>query len=352
MLQNLKYLAAYLLPVSAWLGLHYGGYYSFGSLYLAFVILPIFELMFSGTDANNSDEQEAKLLTTRLFDILLYLNVPILYGLIGYFFFLSANANLTPLEQIGGVVNLGILTGALGINVAHELGHRATRYEQILAQILLLPALYMHFFVEHNRGHHKNVATDADPASARFGESVYAFWWRSVSGSWLGAWQLEADRCQKEGKNAHSFQNLMWQFVAFQTGWLIAIACIFGWWTSVLAIGVAIIAFLLLETVNYIEHYGLRRQQLPNGRYEAVAPHHSWNSNHDLGRIFLYELTRHSDHHYRANRKYQILRHHHQSPQLPLGYPASMLMALLPPLWYRVMNSKIEPLLQQQQPQR
>ena len=123
--------------------------------------------------------------------------------------------------------------------------------------------------------------------------------------------------------------------------YLIAVWALFGWSGVAFAVAIALLAILQLETVNYIEHYGLRRKKMPSGFYEKVGPQHSWNSNHEFGRILLYELTRHSDHHYKATRKYQILRHFDKSPQLPHGYPASMMMALLPPLWFSVMDKRI-----------
>jgi alkane 1-monooxygenase len=199
----------------------------------------------------------------------------------------------------------------------------------------------MHFFIEHNLGHHKNVATDEDPASARMGENMYAFWWRSVKDSYLGAWRLEAERLKKAGLAPYSVANHMIWFQMIQIIYLILIGLFFGFTGILMAIGFAIIGFLLLESVNYIEHYGLRRQKLASGRYEPVLPKHSWNSNHELGRIFLYELTRHSDHHYKSTRKYQVLRHYEEAPQLPFGYPMSILVASFPPIWFRMMNKRV-----------
>jgi alkane 1-monooxygenase len=232
------------------------------------------------------------------------------------------------------------MAGACGINVAHELGHRDNKWEQRLAQLMLLPSLYQHFFVEHNRGHHKNVATDQDPASARLGENLYRFWVRSIVGGWRSAWALEKERLAKLGEPSRTWANLMWRFSAAQAAWLLAVWAWSGWETVLAALAVALVSVLLLESVNYIEHYGLRRQLLPSGRPEPVSPLHSWNSDHEIGRIFLYELTRHSDHHFKSTRKYQILRHMDESPQLPFGYPMSIVLALFPPVWFRVMDKR------------
>lgn len=341
MWKDAKYLIAYIAPLAGYLGIYYGGVWSLGSIYVGFVLIPIVEQILPKSDANLAPEVEEKQALSRFFDVLLYLNIPILYGLIAFFFYRLSQGGLTTGEIIGMICNVGLIVGTCGINVGHELGHRTTRYEQIMAKILLLPALYMHFYIEHNRGHHKNVATPEDPASARLGENIYAFWFRSVIGSYVNAWKLEAERLRRLDQPVLSWQNEMLRFQVFQIAYLVAVGLIFSWWMIGYALAIAVFGFLMLESVNYIEHYGLRRELLPNGRYEHVTPRHSWNSDHELGRIFLYELTRHSDHHYKATRKYQVLRHLDESPQLPLGYPASIIASLVPPVWFGVMNRKV-----------
>lgn len=341
MWKDAKYLIAYIAPLAGYLGVYYGGVWSLGSIYIGFVLIPIIEQILPKSDANLPPEAEEKKALSRFFDVLLYLNIPILYGLIAFFFYRLSQGGLTTGEIIGMICNVGLIVGTCGINVGHELGHRVTKYEQIMAKILLLPALYMHFYIEHNRGHHKNIATPEDPASARLGENIYAFWFRSVTGSYLNAWKLEAERLRRQDQPVLSWQNEMLRFQVIQIAYLVAVGLLFSWWMVGYAVAIAVFGFLMLESVNYIEHYGLRRELLPNGRYEHVTPRHSWNSDHELGRIFLYELTRHSDHHYKATRKYQVLRHMEESPQLPLGYPASIVASLVPPVWFGVMNGKI-----------
>lgn len=342
MWKDAKYLVAYIAPLSAFLGIYFGGVWSLGSVYVAFVLIPVLETILPGSKENLSPEEEDQQRRRRFFDWLLYLNIPILYGLIGYYFTTLLTRDLTAFEVVGMTFNVGLIVGACGINVGHELGHRAFAHERFMAKVLLLPALYMHFYIEHNRGHHKNVATDADPASARRGEAVYAFWVRSVTGAWFNAWRLENKRLEKAGRPVLSWRNEMIRFQVIQFAYLLAVGLFFEWAMVPYALAIAVVGFLLLEAVNYIEHYGLRRERLPNGRYEKVSPRHSWNSNHELGRIFLYELTRHSDHHYKASRKYQILRHYDESPQLPHGYPASILLSLAPPLWFRHMDRRLD----------
>lgn len=341
MLRDTKYLIAYIVPLSAFVSIYLTGIGSYLSIFIGFVLIPIFDAILPKSDRNLSSQDEENKLTNRFFDILLYLNVPLLYGMCGYYFYTLAYANLQTYEVVGMTLSVGLVLGSAGINVAHELGHRITGFEQFLAKMLLLPNLYMHFIIEHNRGHHKNVATPEDPATSRLNESLYAFWWRSVTGAYAEAWQLENDRLRKTGKSVWSLQNEMIQFQVLQVGYLAAVGLTFGWSVVPFAVLIAIIGFLMLENVNYIEHYGLVREKKASGRYENVQPIHSWNSDHEVGRIMLYELTRHSDHHFKATRKYQVLRHFTDSPQLPLGYPGSILLATVPPLWYRVMNKRV-----------
>lgn len=344
MWKDLKYLIAYIAPLSAFFALYQQGIWSYSAIYVAFILIPVFDF-FSPQSAGNHAESEEKQRSGRLFfDLLLYLNLPLLYAAIILYFQTLSNGQFATYEIVGMTLSVGLIIGTIGINVAHELGHRTNKLEQNLAKALLLSGLYMHFFIEHNRGHHKNIATDEDPASAKYGESLYAFWWRSVSGSYLHAWKLEAKRLQKNNLPVWSWQNEMLRFQLIQIAYLALIGAIWGIAMVPFAIAIAVVGFLLLESVNYIEHYGLRRKRLPNGRYEKVSPRHSWNSNHEVGRIFLYELTRHSDHHYKATRKYQILRHFDESPQLPHGYPTSILISLVPPLWFSIMNKKVKSL--------
>lgn len=340
-LRDLKYLFAYAIPASAILGLSMEGVWSWSTPVLAFVILPVLELLLPQSKENIPEPLESERSKQLFFDWLLYLNAPLLFGIVGGYLWVIAGQKLDFSETLGLTLSAGIVAGTCGINVAHEIGHRPGKAEQVLAQIMLLPTLYQHFFIEHNQGHHKNVATDQDPASARLGENVFEFWVRSVTGGWRHAWTLERQRLNKAGLPVYGHQNRMLRYAFLQAAWLGAIGALGGIQALIAALAVAIIGFLLLETVNYIEHYGLRRLLLPNGWPEPVSPKHSWNSDHELGRIMLYELTRHSDHHYKSTRKYQILRHLEESPQLPVGYPASIVIALVPPLWFRLMNKRV-----------
>jgi alkane 1-monooxygenase len=341
-MRDLKYLLAYLVPGVTMLSMAWLGHWAWSTVVLVFGFIPLLELIAPVSTENVAPEQEPSRSGRRFFDWLLYSNAAILYGVVGWYLYLISFESLTWSEWLGITLGVGIVVGACGINVAHELGHRTSAFEQQLAKCMLLPALYQHFFVEHNRGHHKNVATDLDPASAKKGELVFVFWVRSIAGGWRSAWALERDRLAKTGRKTWIWQNAMVRFTVYQSLWLLLVLFVFDFKGLFGAFCVALIGVLLLETVNYLEHYGLRRRQLASGHYEPVGPAHSWNSNHEIGRILLYELTRHSDHHFKSTRKYQILRHIDESPQLPFGYPTAVLLSLVPPVWFAIMHKRLQ----------
>ncbi len=341
MWKEAKYLIAYITPLAAFFGLYLGGWCSFSAIVVTFVMLPLLEMLLPPRAENLSGDEVKKMSSHRFFDWLLYLNLPIVYALCGFLAYRFAFTELATLELIGMTLGVGVVLGTCGINVAHEIGHRESGIDQLLARILLTPTMYTHFTLEHNFGHHKHVATPDDPATARLGESIFSFWIRSISGSFVNAWKLQTRMLEKEGISFWSMSNTLLQGILFQFVYLAVVWSLFGPGAVLILLAAVIIGILLLESVNYIEHYGLVRQQLPSGRYEPVNPTHSWNSDHQMGRIFLYELTRHSDHHYKSTRKYQLLRHMDGSPQLPFGYPASIILALVPPLWMRVMDGRV-----------
>ncbi|MFK7951266.1 MAG: alkane 1-monooxygenase [Ekhidna sp.] len=339
-MSRLKYLYVMILPILVWISFQSTGWITFAPLLFAFAVIPLLELLFKPDPENLTDEEEKARAKDPIFDFQVYLMVPIQWFLL-FTFIDSFSNNLSTLDIIGRISAMGMMCGVIGINVAHELGHRNKWYEKLMAKSLLLTSLYMHFFIEHNRGHHKNVSTEEDPSSARFGESLYGFWFRSVVFAYLSAWKLEKERLKKKGKGPLSIYNEMIIFQLLQVGLTVGIGLYFGWIIMVYFIAAATIGFLLLETVNYIEHYGLERDRKGN-TYERVMPHHSWNSDHMVGRLVLFELSRHSDHHFIASRKYQILRHIDESPQMPTGYPGMMLMSTIPPLWFSVMHKRIK----------
>lgn len=327
----------YTLPALVYVSFHSRGWLTYAPVIEAFVLIPLLELFFKPDTKNLNDAEAEMALKDPIYDFMVYLIVPTLYFLAWQFCEAIIQPDLSRFEFIGRLTAMGMAFGTLGINVGHELGHRQRKFERVLSQMLLLSTFYMHFYIEHNRGHHKNVSTPDDPASSRLGESIFAFWWRSVVFSYLSAWQLEFDRLGKLGNSRFSLSNQMLQFQMIQLLFAFSIWALFG--SSVLAyyLLASLMGILLLETVNYIEHYGLQRTQV-NDRYERVQPHHSWNSDHPVGRLMLFELSRHSDHHFIASRKYQVLRSFDDAPPMPTGYPGMMVLALVPPLWFAVMH--------------
>jgi alkane 1-monooxygenase len=340
-MKDLKYLAAFSIPLVAFIGICFKGFYSYFTPLYAFVMLPLLELIFPIDTANISEEQSKNKLKNTLFDWMLYLNLPIVYGLIIYALITVNSVFLETYEFIGLIISTGIVLGVNGINVAHELGHRQTTNERFLGKALLIPALYMHFYIEHNYGHHLHAATKEDAATARYNQSVYSFWITSIFRQYFNAWSIQKKLLKNNKRSFFSLKNDMFWFTVLQTAYLIIIYILFNYTGFIFVLFSGITGFILLETVNYIEHYGLLRLKTASGRYERVKEIHSWNSNHVIGRIVLYELTRHSDHHYKTSKKYQVLDCHEESPQMPFGYPTSMVLAMIPPVWFRIMNKRV-----------
>ena len=343
-LRFLKYLLPFVIFWGAIHSFHSRGWVIGIPLLFAWVIIPFLELLFKPNAKNMTEAEEELARHDKSYDILLYFVVIFQYFALVSFLVSLKQENLGLFEIIGRVWVMGLLCGTFGINVGHELGHRVNRFEQFLSKALLLTSLYMHFFIEHNKGHHKRVATPEDPSSARYGEPVYLFYFRSIIFSYISAWRIANGEVKKKGKSVISLSNEMIQFTFIQLVFLSVIYFVFNGWILLCFLASASIGILLLETVNYIEHYGLQRKATGLNSYERAMPEHSWNSNHVIGRLMLFELSRHSDHHYKASRKYQILRHHDHSPQMPTGYPGMMLLSLFPPAWFFVMNRKIKTL--------
>jgi alkane 1-monooxygenase len=337
----IKYTLPFTFYLLAWQSFTKTGWWCWAPLIYAWIVIPFVELILRPDTVNMTAAEEEMARKDRLYDYLLYLIV--LLQIPALFFFLNSfkETGLSNWDVVGRVGTMGMLCGTFGINVGHELGHRIKPFEQVLAKISLASSLYMHFFIEHNKGHHKRVATPEDPSSARYNEMVYTFYFRTIFFSYLSAWHIANDEQRKKGLPILHWRNEMIQAHVWQALLISAVFYLFGWLVGLYFLAAAFMGILLLETVNYIEHYGLQRRKLDNGRYERALPHHSWNSNHVIGRMVLFELSRHSDHHYLASRPYQVLRHHNDAPQLPTGYPGSMLLSLAPPLWFYVMNKKI-----------
>jgi len=340
-MKNLKYLAALTIPLTAIIGLYYKGIWCYLTPVYSFMFIPVLELLLPQDNSGYSKEATENRTSNTFFDWVLYLNLPIIYGFLIWAFIEVSLNPLEAFEFVGFVLTTGIVLGTNGINVAHELGHRQSSKIRYLGKTLLLPALYMHFYIEHNHGHHLHAATKEDPATARYNQNVYSFWITSVFRQYFGAWIIQMKLLKNNNFGFFSTKNDMFWYTLFQSTYLIIIFFLLGKIALIFALLSALTGFLLLETVNYIEHYGLLRLKKESGRYERVKEVHSWNSNHIVGRLVLYELTRHSDHHFKSTKKYQVLECHDESPQLPFGYPTSMVLALIPPLWFYIMNKRV-----------
>jgi len=347
--KKLGFLFSYSLPflmvVSYYLG---GPAWTFAGFIYVYLFVPILDELIN-RDPTNVEKSDFEALTqSRYFDVLVYSNVYIHFGLLIWGSWLLAFDNLTLLQNCGLVLSIGIY-GAGIINVAHELGHRQSAVAQWHARAALLSVSYMHFVIEHNRGHHVHVATPHDPATSRKGQTIFQFWRQTLIGSYQSAWKLEQKRLERAQKPVWSAANEMLWFAVLPGAFCLLLTAAFSWlaggfvWSiCVLFLAQSLIAILSLECVNYIEHYGIMRREVAPGKYERVNPLHSWNANHLMSNLMLFHLQRHSDHHAFASRPYQVLRHFDESPQLPFGYPVMVLLSLVPPLWFKVMDKKLE----------
>lgn len=307
---------------------------------LVYVGLPIADLIVGEDRSNPPESAMAELDADPYYRVIAWLMVPLLWAA----FVFSAWFVARPDLPIHGVIAVVIATGVVGgfcINIGHELGHKRGAFERWLAKLVLAPTGYGHFHVEHNRGHHRDVATPEDPASSRLGESIYAFLLREMPGALRRAWRLECERMASLGRSRFSLRNDIVQT---------ALITLTLWTVLVAWLGIGVLPFLIaasfwanfqLTSANYIEHYGIARRRVPNGRYEPCRPEHSWNSNHLVSNWALFHLQRHSDHHANATRRYQCLRHFDEAPQLPTGYFGMFLLAYVPPLWFRVMDPRL-----------
>lgn len=291
-----------------------------------------------GPDPHNPPEAAVPgLEDDRFYRYLTYLTVPIHYAVFFVCVWYVGTHSLGWFSLLGLVLSIGMING-LAINAGHELGHKDTRLERRLAKSILALVGYGHFYIEHNKGHHRDVATPEDPASARYGESIYKFARREIPGAWRRAWATEAERLARKGKSAWSWENEILQPLAITAILYGALIALFGPIMIPFLVAQAAIGWWQLTSANYIEHYGLLRRMQPNGRYERCRPEHSWNSNHLVSNFALLHLQRHSDHHAHPMRRYQSLRNFPGLPQLPAGYPAMYLIALVPALWRAIMD--------------
>jgi len=337
-----RFFIIYLLPLSVWVGYMLGGLYNFLTPLLVFGLIPLLDAVLGVNARNPSAVEEPVLARESSFRYVTWFCVPLQAAMVVWGAYVVTHEPMTFLELAGFVLSVGISSGAMGINVSHELVHRIdNRLEPLLGRIMLATVGYMHWAPEHVKGHHRNVATPADPATARLGQSVYAFWPQTVAGAWKSAWEIETGFLKRKGKRVWGPANPLLGYAAAEIALAAALGWAFGLGAVAFFLAQAFIAVSLLEVVNYLEHYGMERKRLEDGRYEKVTPQHSWNSSHWVTNYFLFNLQRHSDHHASPQRRYQLLRHFGESPQLPSGYAGMVVLALIPPLWRKVMDPRV-----------
>ncbi|MBI3230006.1 MAG: alkane 1-monooxygenase [Burkholderiales bacterium] len=304
---------------------------------LMYLLFPLFDFIV-GADRSNPPESAVPALEADLYyRWITYLLVPLLWAgyLYGIIFF--ATHDLPWHAKLAGMLACG-LVGGNAINLGHELGHKKTKLERWLARIILALTCYGHFYVEHNRGHHRDVATFDDPASSRMGESIYRFMLREVPGAFVRAWQLERERLAREGRSVFSWRNEIFAPMLLSLLVYGGLTLWLGWPAFIMICGATFFSYFQLTAANYVEHYGLLRQKLPNGRYEVCTPQHSWSSNQLLSNWAVLHLQRHADHHAYPARRFQSLRHFDEAPLLPTGYFGVFTLSYFPPLWFWVMD--------------
>ncbi len=305
--------------------------------------VPLLDVAIGIDRANPPDDLLAALEADRYYRWITYLFLPLQYAGFATAMWYITNGDLTTLDRVGLAVTVGFI-GGLGINTAHELGHKREDVERWLSKIALAQTFSGHFYIEHNRGHHVRVATPEDPASSRMGESFYRFWPRTVLGSLASSWRIEQRRYRLRGRHPVRLGNdVLNAWLMSAVLWLVMVIWLGPSVLPYLAIQ-ALVGITLLEAVNYLEHYGMLRQRVGvagHERYERVDPRHSWNSNNVATNVLLYHLQRHSDHHANPTRRYQALRDDESSPVLPTGYAGMILLALVPPAWRRVMDARV-----------
>ena len=338
--RRLGFLLPLSMPLLVLAGYRLGGAWNFLAAGWLFVLLPLLDAVLGVDTATVLPREARDAAWARFFDAILYLWVPLQLALIVWA--AAVFPSLPDLVSRAGLAySVGVVSGGVGIVVAHELGHRHRFFERALGCTLLASVAYTHFYIEHNKGHHSRVATPDDPATARAGESFWHFLPRTVVGQFASAWDIEQTRLATLGQAPLGPSNRMLWVILAPLAIAAALGAAFGAASVAFFFVQASVAVTLLELVNYLEHYGLVRRRRPDGRYETVAPRHSWNSSQRLSNWFLFNLQRHSHHHAQVTRHYEELLHVAAAPQLPTGYAGMIVLALVPPLWRRIMDPRL-----------
>lgn len=312
---------------------------SFGPLFIHGVIPTLDKLI--GEDTENPPlDAIADLEADPYYSRIVKLFIPLQYATNVYGAYLASRKGTSVADQVLLGTLVGMVNG-IAINTAHELSHKNGRLEHYLSHLALAPSGYNHFRIEHPYGHHRRVATPEDPASSRLGETFWKFLPRTVIGSFKSAIEIEKKRLERKKLPFFCKENELihgWAMSAIYHGLMFKK---FSMRSVPFQLTQATYAVTLFEAVNYIEHYGLKREKKENGQYERTLPEHSWNNNNLVTNLFLYQLQRHSDHHAYPTRSFQTLRHFENAPQLPAGYGAMLLPAFIPAWWSKIMDDRV-----------
>jgi alkane 1-monooxygenase len=341
----LMFLLPVTLPLQAWVSAQVVGYWDAWAFLVPIVffgLIPLADALIGQDPSNPDPADELALNADGYYRLLPMLCLPLYVGALVFGAWVMATAPFTALGYAGWVLSMGCVGGVIAINTGHELIHKTSKLESTIGGLLLACVGYGSFKVEHIYGHHVNVSTPQDGSSAPRGDNAYAFIARAFAHNVAMGLRLERANHARRGTVWAWWRSeivALWGFTA-----LLAAACtaVAGWLGLLYFVGQCVGAIALLEVINFIEHYGLVRRQIANGRYEKVNPTHSWNSNFVLTNLFLFQLQRHSDHHANAVRRYQVLRHFDESPQLPAGYATMVVLALIPWAWRKVMDPMVE----------
>ncbi|MDO5648327.1 alkane 1-monooxygenase [Paracoccus sp. (in: a-proteobacteria)] len=335
------WMSVLMIPLVAWAAVM-GGYWWMLLPGYAWYVTTALDAMLGRSTANPDPETATReLFWHRAITIIWFpLQFAAIFGTIWY---VQTTGHLSGWEKIGLFFGIGVLSGSIGIVYSHELMHQKTALERGLGDLLLATVMYSHFRSEHLIVHHSWVATPRDAATARYNEGFHRFFARVLPGSLRSAWSAESARQTRAGRRIWDRRNPFWRYAALQ-GAMLGLALMLGGAAGLaLFLWQSLVAIWQLELTNYVEHYGLTRRHLGQGRYEPVRPHHSWNADHQASNWLLINLQRHSDHHYKPDRRFPLLQTYDtdQAPQLPFGYPAMTFVAMIPPLWRRRMNPRV-----------
>lgn len=314
--------------------------FALGGPLLLHVIIPSLDALIGADENNPDDAQVSALVKDPYYDRIVKLFIPLQMTANVFAHYVVSRPQVSKLDQILLGMSMGAING-VAINTAHELCHRTSPKDHYYAHLTLMPTFYNHFRIEHPYGHHQRVATPEDPASSQMGESFYEFWPRTVIGGIKSAIQIETRRLKRKGFKFLSLKNELFHGWGMSAAFHSLMLKSFGTQNLTYTLTQALYGVTLFEIVNYIEHYGLKRQKDEQGKYQRTLPEHSWNNNNIVTNLFLYQLQRHSDHHAYPTRPFQALRHFEEAPELPSGYATMLIPALIPPLWFKMMDQRV-----------